>query len=68
MFEKVATMKGREQSPIYEWLGTSGNLPKWNFAKYVIGRNGEVVAFFPSEVTPESPQLLGAINKALAAR
>ena len=55
------------QSPIYEWLGKSGNLPKWNFAKYVIGKDGQVVAFFPSEVTPESPELRNAIAKALAA-
>ena len=67
MFEKVVTMNGRVQSPIYEWLGKSGNLPKWNFAKYVIGKDGQVVAFFPSEVTPESPALRNAIAKALAA-
>lgn len=66
MFSKVVTMKGRDQSPIYGWLGKSGHLPAWNFSKYVIGRNGQVVAFFPSDVTPESPQLRGAIAKALA--
>ena len=67
MFEKVVTMNGRVQSPIYEWLGKSGHLPAWNFAKYVTGKDGQVVAFFPSEVTPESPQLRAAIAKALAA-
>jgi glutathione peroxidase len=67
MFEKVVTINGRGQSPIYAWLGASGHLPAWNFAKYVIGKNGQVVAFFPSEVAPESPQLRGAIARALAA-
>jgi glutathione peroxidase len=67
MFEKVVTTKGRGQSPIYAWLGASGHLPAWNFAKFVIGKNGQVVAFFPSEVAPESPQLRGAIARALAA-
>ena len=67
MFEKVVTMNGRVQSPIYAWLGKSGHLPAWNFSKYVIGKNGQVVAFFPSDVTPESPQLRAAIAKALAA-
>ena len=66
MFEKVVTMNGRVQSPIYAWLGKSGHLPAWNFAKYVIGKDGKVVAFFPSDVTPESPQLRAAIAKALA--
>jgi glutathione peroxidase len=67
MFAKVGTLPGAGQSPIYSWLGRSGHLPAWNFAKYVIGKNGQVVAFFPSEVTPESPQLRAAITKALAA-
>ena len=68
MFEKLVTKAGKGQSPIYEFLGTSGNLPKWNFSKYVIGKDGKVVAFFPSDVTPESPELRGAITKALEAR
>ena len=67
MFAKVVTKPGRDQSPVYRFLGASGNLPAWNFAKYVIGKDGRVVAFFPSEVTPDSPQLRNAIAKALAA-
>jgi glutathione peroxidase len=65
MFEKLVTMPTSEQSPIYEFLGKSGSLPQWNFAKYVVDKTGKVVAFFPSEVTPESPQLRAAISKAL---
>ena len=68
MFAKGVTRPGPGQSPIYAWLGKSGHLPAWNFSKYVIGRDGQVVAFFPSDVTPESPQLRGAITKALAAK
>jgi len=68
MFSKVVTKAGPDQSPIYSWLGQTGNLPKWNFSKYLIGKDGKVVAFFPSEVTPESPALRGAIAKALEAR
>jgi glutathione peroxidase len=67
MFEKVVTKSGGGQSPIDSFLGRSGNLPAWNFSKYVVGKDGKVVAFFPSKVTPESPELLAAINKALAA-
>ena len=40
MFEKVVTKAGADQSPIYSFLGTSGNLPAWNFSKYVIGKDG----------------------------
>ena len=68
MFEKLVTKPGKEQSPIYQFLGSSGHLPAWNFSKYVIGKDGKVLAFFPSDVTPESPELRGAIAKALEAR
>jgi glutathione peroxidase len=67
MFAKVVTMAGSEQSPVYSFLMSSGHLPAWNFAKYLIGRDGKVLAFFPSEVTPESAQLRHAIDTALAA-
>jgi glutathione peroxidase len=66
MFEKVVTKPGPSQSPVYSFLAKSGNLPAWNFAKYVVDKNGKVVAFFPSQVTPESPELRAAISKALA--
>ena len=65
MFAKVETA-GPNQSPIYRYLGTSGHLPAWNFAKYLIGKDGKIIAFFPSEVTPESRELRTAINQALA--
>jgi len=67
MFSKLVTKPGKEQSPIYTFLGTSGHLPAWNFSKYVIGKDGKIIAFFPSEVTPESPELRRAITKALDA-
>jgi glutathione peroxidase len=66
MFEKVVTKKGAEQSPAYTFLGQTGKLPAWNFSKYVVDKQGKVVAFFPSEVTPEDPALRAAIAKALA--
>lgn len=66
MFSKLVTTPGPEQSPIYTFLGRSGNLPAWNFSKYVIGKDGKIVAFYPSEVTPEAPELRAAISRALA--
>jgi glutathione peroxidase len=65
MFSKVVT-RGPEQSPIYSFLGAGGNLPAWNFAKYVVGKDGKVAAFFPSDVTPDSKKLRDAIDAALA--
>jgi glutathione peroxidase len=68
MFSKVVTRAGGDQSPVYTYLGTSGHLPAWNFAKYVIGKDGRIRAFFPSEVTPEDQRLRRAIAEAMAAK
>ena len=67
MFEKVVTRQAAEQSPIYGWLGSSGDLPAWNFSKYVIDKQGSVVAFFPSSVTPEDSRLRAVIAQAITA-
>lgn len=64
-------VKGPEQSPLYTALtGPDSPFPgeiKWNFQKYVIGRDGTVRARFYSKVTPESPEVTSAIEAALAA-
>ena len=65
MFSKIVTKPGPEQSPVYAFLGQSGDLPRWNFAKYVVGKDGRVVAFFPSRVSPDSAELRKAIQQAL---
>ena len=65
LFSKVVTKAGPDQSPIYTWLGESGNLPKWNFSKYLIGKDGKIIAFYPSSVKPDAPELRAAIEQAL---
>jgi glutathione peroxidase len=66
MFAKVVTRAGEGQSPVYAFLGEGRELPAWNFGKYLVGRDGKVVAYFPSKVAPESKELRDAIEKALA--
>jgi len=67
MFEKLVVKAGPDQSPIYAELSrASGKLPAWNFAKYVVGGDGEVVAFFESKVAPSAPELRAAIETALS--
>jgi glutathione peroxidase len=65
MFSKLVTKKGQDQSPIYAYLGECGSLPSWNFGKYLVGKDGRVVQYFPSKVAPEAPELREAIEKAL---
>jgi glutathione peroxidase len=67
MFEKVQTKAGAGQSPVYALLQQgAGVLPKWNFGKYLVGRNGKVIKFFPSDTKPDSAALTTAIEAALA--
>jgi glutathione peroxidase len=66
MFAKVA-VKGAAQSPVYRFLAADHGEPKWNFHKYLVGRNGRVIAAFPSGTAPEDPKLRAAIEAALAA-
>ena len=65
MFEKVKVKAGDDQSPLYRYLGAKGDLPSWNFGKYLIDRQGNRVAFFGSSVKPESTELTQAIEAAL---
>ena len=45
----------------------TGQAPKWNFHKYLVGRDGKVLADFPSKTTPDDPAVVAAIEDALAA-
>jgi len=66
MFEKVEVLKkDTNQSPVYQFLTTSFPEPTWNFCKYLIDKNGKVLNFFPSKVTPEDKTLTDAIDAAL---
>jgi glutathione peroxidase len=72
MFSKIS-VKGKDQHPLYRFLtseeanpSTSGEV-KWNFQKYLVGRDGKVLAKFLSAVTPLSEELTSAIENALKA-
>jgi glutathione peroxidase len=61
-------VKGPQANVMYRELAqATGQAPKWNFYKYLISRDGRILAVYPSKVTPEDPQLLDAIEKQLAA-
>lgn len=64
LFEKVKT-HGAGQSPIYAFLAKDHGAPRWNFHKYLIGKDGTVRQAFPSAVAPGAPELREAIEAAL---
>ena len=67
MTEKVS-VKGENAHPFYIWArenhGKSA-IPKWNFHKIIIGKNGKVVDTFASITNPTSKKFINAIEKAL---
>jgi glutathione peroxidase len=64
LFEKVKT-KGADKSPVYAFLTEKFGEPKWNFHKYLVGKDGQVIKSFGSGVTPDSKELHDAIDAAL---
>ena len=67
MFSKIV-VKGDGINPLYTWLIAHADRHddiEWNFAKFLIDRNGNVVARFTPKTQPESPEVLAAIQAAL---
>jgi glutathione peroxidase len=70
MMEKVS-VKGDDQAPLYHFLTDTSTNPqiggeiKWNFTKFLFDRDGKPVARFEPAVTPDSPQVIAAIESAL---
>lgn len=66
MFERVHVI-GDEATPLYRDLaaGSGGSVPSWNFHKYLVGRDGRVLAAWGSRTVPEDPQIVDAIERAL---
>jgi glutathione peroxidase len=69
MMSKVS-VKGDDKTPLYQYLtdpaSPTGGDVRWNFTKFLADKNGKVIQRFESKVTPESPELTGAVEKALA--
>jgi glutathione peroxidase len=71
MMSKVS-VKGGDITPLYQFLTDKSASPKtggeiqWNFTKFLVGPDGRVIARFEPEVTPNSPEVIAAIEKALS--
>ena len=71
MFSKIS-VKGADKAPLYRFLTdktanpkTGGEIP-WNFTKFLVDRDGKVLARFDSAVEPQSKEVVAAVEKALA--
>jgi glutathione peroxidase len=65
---------GDAKAPLYQWLTSEKTNPsfagevKWNFEKFLIGRDGKVIGRYRSAVKPDDPELAKEIEAALAAQ
>jgi glutathione peroxidase len=64
MYSKIS-VKGDDKAPLYQFLTATGGEIQWNFTKFLVDKSGKVVARFEPKVTPESPDVAEAIEKAL---
>lgn len=62
---EIVPVKGAEAHPFFAWAAERSEAPRWNFNKYLIGRDGALIAHFPQSVTPDA--LAPEIEKALGA-
>lgn len=66
--EKVH-VKGAKAHPLFQWVGAEGGFlarPRWNFYKYLIGRDGRLKTWFASVTSPDSAKFEAAVKKLVA--
>ena len=57
---------GDDANDLFKYLGQEAGSPKWNFNKYLLGKDGKVIQHFGSMTSPDSKSLKKAIDEALA--
>jgi glutathione peroxidase len=63
-----AVVKGPNAHPFYRWAAEArpNDVPRWNFHKYLVGRDGYIAEAFPATIEPSDTRVLTAIGRALA--
>ncbi len=64
MFAKTSVI-GDEANPLFTELATQSEQPEWNFAKYLIDREGRLITKFPAGTEPADDEIVTAIDSAL---
>ncbi|MCH7371542.1 MULTISPECIES: glutathione peroxidase [Aeromonas] len=66
MFNRIA-VRGDDASPLYKGLAAAagGDAPGWNFHKYLVGRDGKLIASYGANQSPDADPLLAAVKQAL---
>ncbi len=67
--QKSSVIKGAYQNQVFQWLsnpqlnGWNNKEPDWNFCKFLIDEQGNLMATFPSATTPDAKEIINAINQ-----
>ena len=69
MFAKIV-VKGKDIHPLYQWLieHTGEKEIAWNFAKFLIGRQGQILERFDPRTKPDAPEIIKSLDEALAVK
>ncbi|GIX11433.1 glutathione peroxidase [Elioraea sp.] len=63
---EISRVTGREAHPFYRWAAAAAGPPRWNFHKYLVDRAGRIAGAWGARTAPDSPDLIAAIEAALA--
>ncbi|RXI98697.1 glutathione peroxidase [Anaerobacillus alkaliphilus] len=58
-------VKGEQKHPLYQWLTATTGEIKWNFEKFLISRDGQIINHFPSSINPREPEVVQQLESLL---
>lgn len=64
----IQKLKGNDAHPVYKWISENVSViatPRWNFHKYLIGKDGNIINWYSSMTSPSSESMINDIEKAL---
>lgn len=61
----TSSVLGKKANPVFKHLNKQLGMPKWNFNKYLIDRNGKPVKHFGSRTAPDDKELIAAVEELL---
>lgn len=61
----TSSVRGNTANPVFKALGEAKGYPRWNFSKYIVSAEGQVVAKFRSDVSPDSPKIRATLASVL---
>ena len=65
---KITNVRGDDAHPIYQWISENVSVigtPRWNFHKYLIGKDGQIINWYSSMTSPTSESLLNEVEDAI---